>query len=187
MQKIPSYAKVVFKGVLHDTYQWEQVLFDGTTTTFEVIYRRPGLTVLAVTEDKKMIVNFETQPNAAPFYTFPGGNSETGDFLDCAKRELLEETGYVSEKWLEWMTTDPLNYVCMEWRNIFFIARNCKKVAEQNLEAGEQIQVSLVSFEDFLELAQRKDFRNKEISNLVKEIKDDAEKLEAFRKEIFGS
>ena len=186
MQKIPDHAKVVFKGILHDTYQWEQVLFDGTTTTFEAIYRRPGLTVLAVTEDKKIIVNFETQPNTAAFYTFPGGNSETRDFLDCAKRELLEETGYASESWVTWMTTDPLHYVCMEWQNIFFIAKNCKKVTEQSLEAGEQIQVSLLSFEEFIEITQRKDFRNKEISSLIEGIKNDQEKLEVFRKEIFG-
>lgn len=34
-QPIPDHAKCVFKGVIFDVYQWEQKLYNGTTTTFE--------------------------------------------------------------------------------------------------------------------------------------------------------
>ena len=42
---LPENAKLVFKGVLFDTWQWEQELFDGSYSTFEVVVRK-GSTIV---------------------------------------------------------------------------------------------------------------------------------------------
>jgi len=33
---VPEEAKLVFKGIIYDVYQWEQKMFDGTFSTFEM-------------------------------------------------------------------------------------------------------------------------------------------------------
>lgn len=188
-KKIPDHAKLVFKGVLHDIYQWQQEMFDRTFSTFEAVYRRPGLTVIASTEDKKIIVNEEVQPGRPKFYTLPGGNSEENgeSFVEGMQRELLEETGYVSGDWKEWFVSDILFYSKMDWTNLFFIAKNCTFKKTPEPDPGENIKVLLLDFADFVEISQRDDFRNREVTDMIAKIKDDPEKLEEFKREIFDS
>ncbi len=162
MKKIPDHAKKVFEGVLHDVYHWDQEMFDGSFAVFEALKRRDAVVVIAVT-DSKIILNDEEQPGLEPFISLPGGNSETSDFMSDAKRELLEESGFESDSWHLWFTVDILDYHKMEWNNNFFIALNCKKVAEQNLENGEKITTRLITFDEFLELRNNPKFRNKDL------------------------
>ncbi len=60
-----------------------------------------------------------------------------------AARELLEETGFSAEtfKKVGEVFADPTGSLM---RYHFFIAENCQKSAEQNLETGEQIEVFTV-------------------------------------------
>ncbi len=190
--KIPNSAKCVFKGLLHEVWQWQQAMFDGSFQTFESIKRRDSVTVMAITKDKKIIVNFEEQPHRGSFISLSGGVTEEGEsFLENAKRELLEETGFESaeENWLLWKKTDVLNNWKIEYWNHLFLARNCEKVSEQSLDVGEKIEVKLFEFEDFIKITQGEKFRNKEVSEMVKEILDsenvDLEK-EKFKEFLFG-
>jgi ADP-ribose pyrophosphatase len=106
-KKIPPNAKKVFTGIISDIYQWEQELFDGTTTTFERIRFKDGAFVIA-TVGEKVIITHQEQPAHTPFIGLPGGGFDTYDEdpLECAKRELLEETGYVSDHWEPWMVSE---------------------------------------------------------------------------------
>ena len=45
---LPENAKLVFKGIIHDIYQWEQEMFDGSKATFERIRRPDTTAVIAV-------------------------------------------------------------------------------------------------------------------------------------------
>jgi ADP-ribose pyrophosphatase len=163
MKKIPDNAKLVFKGLLFDTYQWEQELFDGSTSTFEALKRRDSVTIVA-THEGKIVINKEEQPGRPPFITCPGGVIESTDTpLESASRELLEETALCSEDWKEWFTADPWGTNKVEWNNYFFIAKNCQKAEHPSLDAGEKIEVTYVTFEEFLELRLEPTFRNKEL------------------------
>ena len=173
-KKIPDNARVVFKGVLHEVWQWEQEQFDGSFQTFECVRRRDGLTVLAITKDKKFIINFEEHPGYVEFITFPGGNIEEAQTAILgAQRELLEETGYESDNWELWFRNDILNYRCMEWNNNIFIARGCVKIQEPTVDPGEKIETHFLSFEEFLQITQEDKFRNKEVTEIVRKILDD--------------
>ena len=165
MKKIPDNAKKVFEGIIFDVYHWEQEMFDGTFSTFEAVKRKNSVTVVAVTEEGKIIVNHEEQPSKTPFISFPGGMVEASeDTLVAAKRELLEESGFVSEDWNEWFVSDPLDYKKLEWNVYFYIAKNCKKLSEQHLDNGEKIITQLLSFDEFLELRKDTRSRNKDIA-----------------------
>ncbi len=47
-QPMPANAKRVFKGVVFDTYQWEQDMYDGTKKTFEKLKRPDTVVVFPV-------------------------------------------------------------------------------------------------------------------------------------------
>lgn len=55
-QPIPPHAKRSFTGIIFDVYQWEQRLYDGSTTTFEKIKRSDTVNVILTTPDKKIIL-----------------------------------------------------------------------------------------------------------------------------------
>jgi ADP-ribose pyrophosphatase len=188
MSKIPPHAKIVFSGILHDVYQWQQEMFDGSFQTFEGLSRRDAVTTLAVTADNKIIINYEEQPGVKAFVSLPGGNSEGTDLLNDAQRELEEETGYTSSEWKIWFSSDILYYEKMDWNNNFFIAKGCTQTSPPANDPGEKIETKLVTFEEFIDITQLPEFRNGEIKRKVYMILNDPDKdslLEDFRTEIF--
>ena len=96
--EFPNNSKLVFKGVLFDIYQWKQKMYDGSFETFERIFRKPSVNIIA-TVDKKIMVLVQEQPTKPLFLSLPGGRNENREtVLKTAKRELLEETGYKASK-----------------------------------------------------------------------------------------
>ena len=66
--------------------------------------------------------------------------SSSEDALEAAKRELLEETGYESDKWTHLLTI-PSNATIADNYAFVYMARNCRKVAGQNLDETEFLNV----------------------------------------------
>src|SRR3990167_3952892 len=149
--KIPDQAKLAFKGQIFDIYQWEQEMYDGTTHTFERLKRPDTVIVIPVTEDGKIIICHQQQPDRESFLSMIGGRIDEGeDSLEAGKRELLKETGYQSDGWVLYEQIQP--FTKMEWEIFTYIAKGCRKVAEQNLDGGEKIELKFVSFEEFIDL-----------------------------------
>ena len=82
----------------------------------------------------------------------------TEDILEAAKRELLEETGYVSDEW-EHLLTIPSNATISDNYAYIYAARNCRKVTGQDLDVTEFLNVCLHSDEEIDELAHGGDFK----------------------------
>ena len=83
---------------------------------------------------------------------FPAGGLEAGeDPLDAAKRELLEETGYVSEEWTHLLTV-PSNATLADNYAYVYQAKNCRKVKGQDLDDTEFLNVEKHSKEEIEEL-----------------------------------
>lgn len=97
---VPKNAKRVFKGIIFDVYHWEQELFDGKKATFEMLKRPDTVKVLAIKGDKVVGI-LDEQPGRSAHVTLPGGRHDRAKEteLDCAKRELLEETGMTFKNW----------------------------------------------------------------------------------------
>lgn len=72
------------------------------------------------------------------------------DSLVVAKRELLEETGYVSEDWTYFGDTVESSSKLSNRMHIY-LARDCRKVADQKLDATEEVEVLVMSLKDAVE------------------------------------
>lgn len=78
---------------------------------------------------------------------FPAGGTEKNeDFLDTAKRELLEETGYVSDDW-QFLLKVPSYATLADNYAYIYQAKNCKKVDGQHLDETEFLNV--YTYSDF--------------------------------------
>lgn len=182
---IPSSAQRVFQGVIFDVYHWEQQQFDGTYKTFEALKRRPAVQVIAMTKQGTFIVLKEEQPQDERVgYSLVGGGTESYDqtIKEGAKRELLEETGMRCEKMELLEITHPGGKI--DWPCYYFIAYGCELVQEQQLDSGERIEVIEVNFEEFLEIVEHENFRNKYFSNYLFRIVHTPEKLKELKEKL---
>lgn len=154
-------ARVVFSGVIFKIWQWEQELYDGSQTIYEGLSRNDTVTMLAITEDKKLIMTKQTQPGSKIFWSFPGGIQDDGEsVLQASKRELLEETGYASDDWYFLFAEQFSGKI--DWTNFYLVARNCQLMGAQNLDAGEKIALEFFDFKQLDNLIKTQDFRQKD-------------------------
>ncbi|NEM98568.1 NUDIX hydrolase [Pontibacter burrus] len=103
-----------------------------------------------VTEDGQVIFVRQYKHAASNvFIELPGGvidDHETNP-MEAARREMLEETGYTSDD-ME-LVLEVIDNPTKDTNKIYFyLARNAYKVAEQDLDESENIEVLLVPVKD---------------------------------------
>lgn len=185
LQPLPTTATKVFQGKIFAVYQWEQQLYDGRTAIFEKVARADAASVLPITKDKKILLSYQEQPSLQPFWGTLGGVLEPGETHQAAAiRELREESGMQSETMEFWFSVQPVTKI--EWTCAYFIARHCQKVTEPALDGGEKITVHAVNFAEFLEIATREDFRDRELTLRVLRAVADPEKMLLLRRTLLG-
>ena len=86
------------------------------------------------------------------------GSDLSEDALAAAKRELLEETGYVSDHWKHLLTI-PSNATLADNYAYIFLAEKCRKSGEQKLDETEFLNVRTYTPEEIEELISRGRFQ----------------------------
>jgi ADP-ribose pyrophosphatase len=170
---VPPQAKLVFKGIIYDVYQWEQDVFDGTKKTFEMLKRPDTIRIVAL-KDNKMVIVKQEQPHIGSFIDVPGGMNDKGseNELDAAKRELLEETGLICKDWKLLSAKQQVNKI--ETFHYIFLAYNSEeKINVQKLDSGEKIEVEYLSFDEVKSL-----FDSPEVRFLPKDILNEVNSFE---------
>ncbi|PID83950.1 hypothetical protein CSB09_03480 [Candidatus Gracilibacteria bacterium] len=157
---IPENAQCVFEGIRNTIYQWDQEMYDRSTARFECNRYTDGAFVVPVLENGNILLTKQTQPGRELFVSLPGGGFDipNEDPLECAKRELREETGYTSDDWELWFRFDGTSHVMMYV--YYFIARNCQKTQEITPDPGEKIETFEVNFDTFLEFSSNPEFQH---------------------------
>lgn len=110
--------------------------------------------VVAVTEDHQIVLVRQYRHGLRRVtLEIPSGCVETTDAspLAAMRRELLEETGYTSDIFIETtqLSANPANHNNMTH---CFLAIGVKHVAEARLDENEQIDLVLVPLKEFIEL-----------------------------------
>lgn len=195
---IPEEAEKVFQGKIYAVYQWPQEMFDGSFETFEMLRRPDTVKILPIvtaeearelgfgagvngeddtdpgaaeTGEPRLIVTKQEQPRKDCFYDYPGGRMDEGDAdeLAAAKRELREETGLSFRNWKLIKVEQPFNKI--DWLVYTFLATGLEGRGEQNLDAGEKIEVEAMTFDEVKRLIESEDaryMRFKELSERVR-------------------
>ena len=91
-------------------------------------------------------------------YGLKSGPAVSEDALKAAKRELLEETGYVSDDW-KYLLTVPSNATIADNYAHIFMAKNCLKSGEQNLDETEFLNVKKYSAAEIEEMISQGNFQ----------------------------
>lgn len=101
--------------------------------------------IIAITKDGKFLIEEQYRHGIGRVcYELCAGVVEGGESpIEAAKRELLEETGYVSNEWTEFGCYAPNTSGCNN-SCYTFIATNIEKVAEPKLDKTEEIRFHLL-------------------------------------------
>lgn len=121
---------------------------DGRIEEFTIKDEGRVACILALTPDQRVILAKQYRPGPEKILLeLPGGGIEVGESSeDAACRELLEETGYRGEMRF---ICEPLDDAYSTIRRFVFVATNCVKVQEPQLDENEFIEVVTLSLAEF--------------------------------------
>jgi len=110
-------------------------------------------TAFALTEDNKVVlVKQYRHPISEVCLETPGGFVDEGeDFQAAMKRELLEETGYTFSS-VEYLAKFAANPGVLNNYTEMFFATGGKKVAGQQLDANEEIEIVELTIDEVIDL-----------------------------------
>ena len=147
--------ELVYAGTILDVYKEVVVLPNGGFETWDYVEHRKGAAaVLAATSDGKLVLVRQYRPSLGRYtWELPAGSrdSTSEDFEETARRELVEETGYVSDEFTHLMSLRTTVAFCNEQVEIY-MASDCYKAVEQNLDEAEDIEVAEWDVEVLLEM-----------------------------------
>lgn len=148
---VPTNAERVFEGIIFDVYHWQQVLFDGSTATFEMLKRPDSIQVICV-DGGNILMLFEEQPHSGKRINLPCGRVDKKDksILAAAKRELLEETGITCANWRLVDVEEP--YLKTEWFIHTYIASGIESRISPANDPGEKILPQWLRLPDVMKL-----------------------------------
>lgn len=150
---------------LHSEYLFKDTWFtvrkdecekpDGKIVSPYYVYEFPTwVSAVALTEDNKIVmVRQYRHAIEETIIEIPGGCVDDTDksFEIAVARELMEETGYAFSKYEYLGKISPNPSTNNNWMHMF-LATGGKKVAEQQLDHNEEIEVVLVTIEELKQL-----------------------------------
>lgn len=124
---------------------------NGTRISQEIVEQGNVVAVLAIDDDEAILVNEFRYP-VGYVLEIPAGNVDKGETpLKCAKRELLEETGYKAKKIEHLIRFFPklgYNTQIIDC----YVATELTKISEPNLDEDELITVKKIKFKKLLNM-----------------------------------
>ena len=140
-----------YKGKNIDIALYETKL-NGTRISQEIVEQGNGVAILAINDDDEVIAVNEFRYPVGYVLEIPAGNVDKGETpLKCAKRELLEETGYKAKKFEHLIKFFPklgYNTQIIDC----YVATELEKISEPNLDEDEFITVKKIKFKKLLNM-----------------------------------
>lgn len=143
--------ELIHKGGIINYYQDTVGFENGNTEVWDIIEHKGCSAVLPITEDGKIVCVHQYR-YAIGKYTIEipaGGIDPNESFMDCAAREMEEETGYEClsiEPYLQFYSTVGF---CNEKIHIFKAL--VRKKGDQHLDPNESVEVKEYEVEELIE------------------------------------
>ena len=172
-------STLTYKGIIAQIYHRK-----FKTGTFEYVVLPDSVRVIAVTNEKKLILLQEkTFSLQEQYFSLPGGMVDAHeDSKKAALRELEEETGYKAGDIKLWFSHNYSQTVMS--RKYFYIATDCNDSGQKNQSKNERIQVRKLNLKDFLKYALKEEFKHIELQNRFFKIQMYAREKKKFMKMI---
>jgi ADP-ribose pyrophosphatase len=140
----------VFDGKLLHVKRDTVRLPDGETATREYIDHPGAVMIIPTLPDGKLLMERQFRyPLARVFIEFPAGKIDPGEEpAATAARELLEETGYIAERWSHVGTLHPL--ITYSTERIEIYTADALTFVGVNLDAGEFVETFSATLEEAL-------------------------------------
>lgn len=144
--------ELMYEGSIINVYQDTIEVPNGNIAKWDFIGHKGAAAVLPVDKDGKIILVKQWR-NALDRFTFeiPAGGLEVSKgetMIECAARELEEETGYISNNIEFLISLKTTVAFCNERIDVFFASQLQK--TKQNLDEDENIEIFKFDIEDLL-------------------------------------
>ena len=141
----------LLKGNFLHAFRDTVALPDGKTATREYVVHPGAVMVVPLLDNGKLVMERQYRyPIQQVMIEFPAGKLNPGeDRLGCAKRELLEETGYTAREWAYAGQMHPVISYSTEFIDVWF-ARGLT-LSERALDEGEYLEVITATPSELLE------------------------------------
>lgn len=142
-------SSYLYRGRIINVRQ-DRVQASGNQVAFREIVEHPGaVAILALDEEKNLIlVKQHRQPAGEILLEIPAGKLEPGeDPMDCAKREMAEETGLEGSSWQELFAFYPSPGFCDE-KIFLYKVEDLNKAAAPVTDPEEKISVIKLPLKD---------------------------------------
>ena len=145
--------ELVYQGTILEVYKDHMEFSNGNTAKWDFIHHDGAAAVVPVMEDGRILMVSQYR-NALERMTLeiPAGKldqpGEPG--IECARRELEEETGYRSEE-LEWLLSLRTTVAFCNEKIEIFVARNLIPSC-QHLDEDEFVDVKAYTLEELKEM-----------------------------------
>ena len=142
-------------------------LENGLTIDLDIIHHPGASAIIPFTENNTLLMIKQYRHAAGGFiWEIPAGTLDPDEApLHCAKRELIEETGFSARAWQKLGEITPLPGYSDERTHIFLATDLIP--AEQDLDMDEILHVHKISFDNAIEMVRRGEIEDgKTISGL---------------------
>ena len=140
----------------------------GKEHEFYVLESPDWVNIVAVTDSQEIVlINQFRHGICGTVLEIPGGMIDDGEEPKLsAQRELLEETGYTSNEFIEIGRVHP-NPALFDNLCYTFLAKSAKKIREPEFEGTEDIETILYPSKDIMELIQKGDITHSLVINAL--------------------
>lgn len=159
IKEIQKSSDIKFDGkLIQVTYDIADV--KGQDAWREVVHHPGATAIIAVTDDNKIVMERQFRyALGQPLLEIPAGKLDKGeDPLECAKRELAEETGYSAAEWrlLGVIATSP--GFCNETLHLY-LAKGLT-MGTTNWDPDEYVEIEYYTLPELLEAIQKENIKD---------------------------